>query len=240
VRIKLRPKIFIALSVVLVAGVIALWEISKSLTFQFFGPIIARVNISEKVVALTFDDGPTPGGTSEILRVLDEMQVKATFFVIGSELESNMTEGRKIVAAGHELGNHSYSHGRMILVSPGFVQQEVETTDRLIREVGYTGEVNFRPPFGKKLLSLPYYLSKTGRTTITWDVQPDANPETARDEKKIINVVRLQVRPGSIILLHVMYPSRQESLKAVVGIVEGLRRDGYRFVTISELLHAVH
>ena len=236
----MRTKIFIALSVILLVGVVALWEISKSRTFQFFGLIVPRVNTSEKVVALTFDDGPTPSGTSEILKVLDEMHVKATFFVIGAELEPNMSEGRKIVAAGHELGNHSYSHARMILVTPNFVQQEVEKTDRLIREVGYTGEINFRPPFGKKLLALPYYLSKTGRRTITWDVEADSKPEIARDAKKIIDVARSQMRPGSIILLHVMYPSRQESLKAVVGIVESLRREGYRFVTVSELLHAAY
>jgi chitin deacetylase len=234
----MRTKVFVALSVILLVAVVALWEISKSRTFQFFGLIIPRVNTSEKVVALTFDDGPTPSGTSQILKVLNQMHVKATFFVIGAELEPNMSEGRKIVAAGHELGNHSYSHARMILVTPNFVQQEVEKTDRLIREVGYIGEINFRPPFGKKLLALPYYLSKTGRRTVTWDVEADSKPEIVRDAKKIIDVARSQVRPGSIILLHVMYPSRQESLKAVVGIVESLRREGYRFVTVSELLHA--
>ena len=234
----MRTKVFVALSVILLVAVVALWEISKSRTFQFFGLIIPRVNTSEKVVALTFDNGPTPSGTSQILKVLDQMHVKATFFVIGAELEPNMSEGRKIVAAGHELGNHSYSHARMILVTPNFVQQEVEKTDRLIREVGYIGEINFRPPFGKKLLALPYYLSKTGRRTVTWDVEADSKPEIVRDAKKIIDVARSQVRPGSIILLHVMYPSRQESLKAVVGIVESLRREGYRFVTVSELLHA--
>jgi len=228
----------IAAPILLLVGAAALWQVSKSRTFQFFGLIFPRVNTPEKVVALTFDDGPTPNATSEILKVLDEMKVKATFFVIGAELERNMSEGRKIVAAGHELGNHSYSHVRMLLVTPGFVQQEIEQTDRLIRETGYSGEINFRPPFGKKLLALPFYLSKNGRKTIMWDVEPDSNPEVARDATKIIEVTRSQVRPGSIILLHAMYPSRQGSLKAVGGMIESLRREGYRFVTISELLQA--
>jgi peptidoglycan-N-acetylglucosamine deacetylase len=232
----MRTKILIIVSIILLAGAGALWKISNSRTFQFFGIIVPRVNTAEKVVALTFDDGPTPDGTSEILNVLGEMHVKATFFVIGTELERNMSEGRKIVAAGHELGNHSYSHTRMILVTPDFVRQEIEKTDRLIREAGYTGEINFRPPFGKKLLALPYYLSRNGRKTITWDVAPDSNPEIARDATKIIAITRSQVRPGSIILLHVMYPGRKESLKAVGGIIESLRREGYRFVTVSELL----
>lgn len=220
----------------LLVGAAALWQVSKSRTFQFFGLIVPRVNTPEKVVALTFDDGPTPSATSEILKVLDDMKVKATFFVIGAELEQNLAEGRKIVAAGHELGNHSYSHDRMILVTPDFVRQEIERTDQLIRETGFSGEINFRPPYGKKLLALPYYLSKTGRKTITWDVEPDS--QIARDATKIMAETRARVRPGSIILLHAMYPNRQESLKAVRGIIESLRREGYHFVTVSELLRA--
>ena len=237
-RRKTRTMLLIAVPVILIVGTAALWQVCISPTFQFFGRIVPRVNTSEKIVSLTFDDGPTPNGTNDILKVLDEKNVKATFFVIGAELEQNMSEGRKIVAAGHELGNHSYSHTRMILVTPGFVQQEVEKTDQLIREAGYSGEITFRPPYGKKLLALPYYLSKTGRKTITWDVEPDSNPETARDANKIIENTRSRVRPGSIILLHVMYPSRQESMKAVGGIIDNLRREEYRFVNISELLKA--
>lgn len=229
---------FVLLAVL--AAAMALWQICKSHTFQFFGVIVPRVSTSEKVVALTFQDGPTPRATNEILGVLAEMKVKATFFVIGAELERNMAEGRKIVAAGHELGNHSYSHVRMILVTPSFVRQEIEKTDRLIREAGYSKEINFRPPFGKKLLALSYYLSKTGRKTIMWDVEPDSNAEIASDSRRIIEVVRSRVRPGSIILLHAMYPRRQQSLKAVRGIIESLGREGYGFVTVSELLAAAH
>src|SRR5215831_17240696 len=98
-------------SLVIVAAVIvmtvAAFQISKSRTFQFFGEIVPRVNTRQKVVALTFDDGPLPGATEEVLSVLDEEGVKATFFVVGSELERHLEEGRKIVAAGHELGNHT-------------------------------------------------------------------------------------------------------------------------------------
>ena len=229
-------KLLIALPVILLIGAIALWQVSKSRSFQFFGAIVPRVHTAEKVVALTFDDGPTKGETDDILKALDELNVKATFFVTGAELEQNPDEGRKIVAAGHQMGNHSYSHVRMLLVLPSFVQQEIEKTDRLIRATGYSGEINFRPPFGKKLLALPYYLSKNGRKTITWDVEPDSKPDIANDSSRIIEETRARVRPGSIILLHAMYPSRRESLKAVRGIIEGLRQNGYRFVTVSELL----
>src|SRR5215210_5068368 len=155
-----------AAALLLVAGLAALWQASRSRTFQFFGQLVPRVNTSQKVVALTFDDGPTPGATGQILSVLEEEHVRATFFVTGAELEMNMAEGRRLVAAGHELGNHSYSHARMILVTPSFVRREVERTDELIREAGQQGEIFFRPPYGKKLFALPYYLSRTGRKTV--------------------------------------------------------------------------
>ncbi|MFL6211002.1 MAG: polysaccharide deacetylase family protein [Pyrinomonadaceae bacterium] len=222
----------------IIVGLIALWQISRSRTFQFFGQLIPRVNTAQKVVALTFDDGPTPDATGQILSVLNQEQVRATFFVIGAELEQNMAAGQQIVAAGHELGNHSYSHERMVLVTPSFVRQEIERTDKLIRAAGYQGEIYFRPPYGKKLFTLPYYLAKTGRKSITWDVEPDSDPESAADSDKIAAYVLARTRPGSIIILHVMYKNRSASLQAVQKIIAGLKAQGYSFKTVSELLAA--
>ena len=223
---------------VVVGALYALWQISRSRTFQFFGEIIPRVNTSQKIVALTFDDGPTPEATTQILATLADENVHATFFVIGAEVKQNMADAKRIVAAGHELGNHTYSHKRMLLVTPSFVRGEVESTDKLIRDAGYQGEIYFRPPYCKKLFALPYYLSKTGRKTITWDVDPDSYPQIAADSNKIAEYVLSKTHPGSIIILHVMYPSRVESMKAVTKIIEGLKAQGYSFKTVSELLAA--
>lgn len=235
--IRGKKKIIALVAVVLIlGGLVAVRQISRSRTFQFFGELIPRINTSQKVVALTLDDGPTVEGTDQILAILAEQNIKATFFVTGAELEMNLDQGRKIVAAGHELGNHSYSHVRMMLVTPSFVKQEIESTDKLIRDAGYQGEILFRPPYGKKLFALPYYLSKTGRKSITWDVEPDSNPEIAADADKIADHVLSNTRPGSIIILHVMYSNRRESMKAVKKIVEGLKAQGYSFKTMSELL----
>ena len=217
---------------------VGLRQVSRSRTFQFFGEIIPRVETSQKIVALTFDDGPTPEATDQILAILSEMNVRATFFVTGAELEQNLEQGKKLVAAGHQLGNHSYSHVRMFFVTPSFVKQEIESTDKLIRETGYQGDIHFRPPYGKKLFTLPYYLWKHRRKSITWDVEPDSYPEIAADANKIVEHVLANVRPGSIIILHVMYPNRRESMKSVKMIVEGLRAEGYEFKTVSELLAA--
>jgi peptidoglycan/xylan/chitin deacetylase (PgdA/CDA1 family) len=222
----------------LLCGAAALWQLSKSRTFQFFGRIVPRVETPQPLVALTFDDGPTREGTAEVLRILGERGVRATFFVTGGELERNPDAARDLVAAGHELGNHSYSHERMVFVTPSYVRREVERTDELIRAAGYAGPIHFRPPYGKKLLALPLYLSRHDRKTITWDVEPDSELAADADAAAIARHVLNRTRPGSIILLHVMYPSRAETMKAVPLIVEGLAREGYRFVTVSELLAA--
>jgi len=223
-------------AIAIIAVIAAAFQVSKSRTFQFFGEIVPRINTRQKVVALTFDDGPTPGITEEVLSTLNEEGVKATFFVIGEELERNPEEGRKIVAAGHELGNHTYSHERMVLKTLSFIECEIECTDQLIRQAGYQSAIHFRPPYGKKLILLPYFLSKTSRKTITWDVEPDSYPEIAADANRIIAHVMEKSSPGSIILLHVMYKSRGESLKAVKGIITGLKGEGYSFKTVSEML----
>jgi chitin deacetylase len=220
----------------LLAGAAVLWQTGKSRSFQFFGVIVPRVETSQKVVALTFDDGPTPDKTDEILRILREENVKATFFVTGAELAQYPEGGRKIFADGHELGNHAYNHDRMILVTPGYVRQQIEDTDKLIRDAGYTGEITFRPPFGKKLFALPRYLQQHNRKTITWDIEPDSFPEVAATSDGIVRYVTERARPGSIILLHVMYPSRKTSLEAVRGIIAKLRQEGYKFLTVNELL----
>ncbi|MGE0132558.1 MAG: polysaccharide deacetylase family protein [Blastocatellales bacterium] len=231
-----RVKAALMTTAAIIAVIAAAFQVSKSRTFQFFGGIVPRINTQQKVVALTFDDGPTPGATEEVLSILNEENVKATFFVMGADLEKHLEQARKIVAAGHELGNHTYSHDRMVLKSPSFIAAEIERTDQLIRQAGHQGAIHFRPPFGKKLILLPYILSKTSRKTIMWDVEPETYPEIASDSNRIVEHVLANTRPGSIILLHVMYPSRAESLKSVRGIVSGLKRESYSFKTVSEML----
>ncbi|MEV5718322.1 polysaccharide deacetylase family protein [Amycolatopsis mediterranei] len=222
--------------VVVLTGAVVLFEVSKSRTFQFFGTLVDRVETTEKIVALTFDDGPDPAGTHAILDTLKSRQVPATFFLIGRDMAAHPDLARDIAAAGHEIGNHSFSHDRMIGVTPSWVADEVEATDALIRAAGYTGEILFRPPNGKKLFALPHYLAEHHRTTITWDVAPDSDgtPDTATVESAVLG----QVRPGSIVLLHAMYGSRAQTRQALGPILDGLKQRGYRFVTVSQLLAA--
>jgi len=231
-----RLAIIIGTCAAIILLVAVTWRLANSRTFQLFGDIVPRVETSQRVVALTFDDGPAPESIDQILSVLRERKAKATFFLIGGALQEHPELGRQIAQEGHELGNHSYSHERMIFKTPSFIREEIERTDQLIRNAGYQGPIQFRPPYGKKLVLLPYYLSKMHRKSIMWDIEPDSDPDMAKDANKIVAHVLSQARPGSIILLHVMYKSGAPSLSAVSGIIDGLRQKGYEFKTVSELL----
>lgn len=221
--------------VVVLAVVAGLYVLMNSRTYQLTGTLVDRVETDEKLVALTFDDGPTER-TPEILRMLADLQVPATFYLVGDDLAAHPEHGAAIAAAGHEIGNHSYSHRRMVLVSGDTVRDEIERTDAEIRRTGYQGPITFRPPYGKKLWSLPNYLADHDRTTVTWDVEPDSAGGATREA--IVTDTLAQTRPGSIVLLHVMHGS--ESAAAVPDIVRGLRARGYEFTTVSDLVKREH
>ncbi|MCV7065718.1 polysaccharide deacetylase family protein [Mycolicibacterium houstonense] len=224
----------VAVALVVILGVTACgYCVSNARTFQLAGRLVDRVETPDKVVALTLDDGPTDL-TPEVLKILADVRVPATFYLTGRELDAAPEHGAAIWAAGHEIGNHSYSHQRMVLMSPGTVADEIERTDAAIRATGYQGPITFRPPYGKKLWTLPRYLSTHDRTSVTWDVEPDSATEA--DADAIVAETVSRVRPGSIILLHVMYGSRAASRSAIPRIVDELRSAGYRFVTVSDLL----
>ncbi|PFK43958.1 polysaccharide deacetylase [Bacillus cereus] len=208
-----------------------IYKLMNSRTYQLFGTLTNRVETNQKIVALTFDDGPTKN-VEQILPLLEKYNAKATFFVIGNELEKNFKLGRTIVKAGHQLGNHTYSHNRMIFKTPSFIKDEVEKTNTLIRSTGYTGQIDFRPPNGKKLIGLPYYLNEQHIETITWNLEPDTY-YTSPSEK--INYVNKNVKPGSIILLHSMYDDSEKYLQTLEGILDSLSKKGYQFVTVNEL-----
>lgn len=120
----------------------------------------------------------------------------------------------------------------MIFKSSTYIKEEIEKTDQLIRKAGYKGEIDFRPPNGKKLVGLPYYLSKHNRETITWNIEPDSYFSTAAEK---VRYVKKNIMPGSIILIHPMYDHTGNELKTIQGILAALTKEGYRFITVNEL-----
>ncbi len=222
--------------VVLLFSSAAAWRLSSMSDFQLFGALVHRVDTESPLIALTFDDGPTPGKTEQILQILAAEQIKATFFLTGRELEQHPQLLQKILAAGHQVGNHSYSHQRMLFKTPDFIAEEIEKTDGLLKAGGAPEPYFFRPPYGKKLLLLPWYLSEQKRLTVTWDLAPENYNQLTKDPAKLSAFTVQQAKAGSIILLHVMYDSRSNTMKAVPDIIRGLKQRGFRFVTVQELL----
>lgn len=214
-----------------------IWQFSKSRSHQLFGEFYPRVETADSLVALTFDDGPSPEYTDEIIEILARENVKATFFVTGAELRKYPEGGEKLVDAGHILGNHSYSHSQMILKSMQFIRNEIEITDSLIRAAGYRGDIYFRPPYGKRLVGLPWYLKRHNRKTVMWDIEPESYKDIMNNPMRIRSYISENIRPGSIILLHVMYRSRQASRDALPGIIDDLRAKGYQLVTLPALFN---
>lgn len=229
-------RIVITLAVAVAVAGVGLYELTKSRSFQLAGHLVRRVETEERVVALTFDDGPTPEYTDRVLQELETHDAVATFYLVGTAAEEHPELVSAIVDAGHEVGNHSYSHPRMYFVTQTVVRQEIERTDELLRAAGYSGPITFRPPGCKRLLTTPLYLASTDRTTVTWDLEPDSLPGIADDADALADYVVENVHPGSIVLMHVMYDGREPSREAMPEIIERLMAEGYRFVTVSELI----
>jgi peptidoglycan/xylan/chitin deacetylase (PgdA/CDA1 family) len=208
------------------------WVVTNSSTFQLFGDWVARIDTHEKVVALTFDDGPHPVHTPRMLDLLDRLDIRATFFMMGRNVERYPDVAREVVARGHDVGNHSYSHPKMIWMTPAAIRDEIDRADRLLRDVGVTGAIHFRPPHAVKFVVLPYVLSQTGRLSVLGDVDPKEWKQ--RPAEVMIPAVLDQVRPGSILPFH--DPHGAETLKTVDAVVTTLLAQGYRFETVSEFI----
>ncbi|HMJ82212.1 MAG TPA: polysaccharide deacetylase family protein [Vicinamibacterales bacterium] len=224
-----RAAIVLALAGVAAVG---LREIVLSSTFQLFGDYVARVDTPERVVALTFDDGPSPYWTPKFLSALDARQVRATFFMMGRNVERYPAVAREVLTRGHEIGNHSYSHPQLIFMWPGRVREEIERTDTLLRGIGVSDEIHFRPPHAAKFLVLPYVLTQMNKLSVLGDVDPEEWKQ--RPAAVMTESILRQVRPGSIIGLH--DPMGAESLQTLENILPALIAQGYRFETVSELV----
>jgi len=226
-----------SLFIILILGITAFYllsKLAKTSKFQILGELITHVKTNEKLVALTYDDGPNPATTKNLLQLLERFSVKATFFVIGKNVEQHPDVVKLIVAGGHELGNHSYSHPKMIWRKPGFIKAEINHSEQLLRQLGVNQEIHFRAPYGIKLFILPYILFLMKKKSISWNVDPkdyqESNPEA------IASHILKQVSPGSIVLLHDCEGDRSATIAATEIVIQQLHSQGYQFKTVSELL----
>lgn len=180
-----------------------------------------------KKVALTFDDGPDPKVTRQILETLQKHEAKATFFMLGSRVEYYPDIVNEIMEAGHELGNHTWTHADLTKLGPERIAKEIEKTTAVIEEVTGQKVEAFRPPYGAFNDTVH---NTTGLPIILWDV--DTLDWKYRDPAKLLQIVEKHVKDGSVILMHDIHQSTADGLDDVLTY---LKNEGYDFVTIKEM-----
>ncbi|WP_088102006.1 polysaccharide deacetylase family protein [Halalkalibacter urbisdiaboli] len=197
---------------------------------------IKSVETNEKLVALTFDDGPEDYYTPKILDVLKEKGVPATFFVVGNEITKYPDVMKRIVKEGHGIGNHTKSHPNLRTQWSSVVREEIlSTQEELQRVVGRKSDL-FRPPYGAITKADIKVLNEIGMRNIMWSV--DTLDWSGLSADKIIEIVHKEINPGGIVLQHNFQYGRllDGSVEALPRIIDDLQKEGYTFVTLQTLL----
>ncbi len=220
-----------------ISAAAAYGSVSKS--SQLFGPSVYKGPGQERTIALTFDDGPSEG-TLPLLDYLARENVFCTFFQCGMNVRRLPNVAGRVAAAGHQLGNHTYSHPKLLFKSPDFIDREFTETQKIISfETGLTPMV-LRPPYGFRWAGMRAVQQKLSLLNVLWTViGNDWRWPASRIKRHVLR----NISPGGIICLHdgrtvERSPDISETLKAVREIVPVLKDEGYRFLVVSDLLHA--
>ncbi|WP_426333868.1 polysaccharide deacetylase family protein [Paenibacillus silvae] len=200
--------------------------------------IIEQVTVQEKVVAFTFDDGPHPVYTPQVLDIFRRAGGHATFFMIGEEMEAHPDIAAEVHREGHEIANHTYTHPNLTELTLEEAGEELRRAEQLVQKVTGGSARSFRPPYFGVNDDILALAAERGYRTIgaangaarDWD-----NPGT----EHIVEHSRSAVKPGSVLIFHDGYGDRSQTVEAVRVLVEELTADGYRLVTVSELLEMV-
>lgn len=187
-----------------------------------------------KRIALTFDDGPHPEFTEDILSVLSENGVKATFFVIGVNAEAHPALLKRTVAEGHEIGNHTYTHTKMREQSAESFSAELERAKNVIFGITGVSPVLFRPPGGFRDGVITTVAKEQGYQMVMWSV--DTKDWTGASAEHIEKAIFDNVKDGSIILCHDYIVGEGHTAEALSRVIPRLKAEGYEFVTVSELV----
>ena len=196
--------------------------------------VYRRVNTEEKIVAITFDDGPHPRYTAKILDILAEYDAKATFFVIGKNLELYGDLTRRAAEEGHEIGNHTYTHSSLLPLDRASLEREICEGEGLREDCIGRRPTVFRPPGGMSSPLVERVVEENGNKIILWNI--DTRDWSGRSDEEIIECVMRDTVPGSIILFHDYAVQSSATVDALKEILPRLSAAGYRFVTVTELL----
>jgi peptidoglycan-N-acetylglucosamine deacetylase len=213
----------------------------KRSTSQLWGANFNGLALGTRKLALTFDDGPNDPYTSQLLKVFDAHGVHATFFFIGKFVAERPSIARSVVAAGHSVGSHSYSHRDLTLLSESELVTDIKAANQVIENATGVRPTLFRPPFGKRNRRIFEVVEKCGMTPVMWSAA--SYDWRTNSHEKIVNSLRSQIRGGEVILLHDgsdrdIGAERAHVVRATDQILRQYRDAGYDFVTVAEMMRA--
>jgi peptidoglycan-N-acetylglucosamine deacetylase len=193
-------------------------------------PTVPKPNLTgTKKIALTFDDGPNAKVTPQVLKTLEKYDAKATFFVVGEAVKKHPAVLKEVFNDGHEIGNHTYNHTKLTTLTVKQMHLQIQSTDSVVQAAIGQNPTVFRPPYGAYNKTVTNQLNVPN---VLWTI--DTLDWKHHDPKKTLQAVKDNAKPGSIILMHDIH---QATANALDDILAMLQKQGYEFVTVSELLN---
>jgi peptidoglycan-N-acetylglucosamine deacetylase len=225
------------------------WRLYGYIRENWLRTILGSAN-GEKVIAITFDDGPDPKSYRQILELLDQNNAKATFFMLGQHICDYPEAAQAIARAGHEIGNHTFSHPHLTLQGRWLVWNELRNCEKEIQKITAVRTKFFRPPYGEQS-PLTYIIARLlGYRVVHWSV--DAQDWQGDSPELIIQRIKAGLAPGAILLVHdglilaagepengrepEIVKSRAPTIEALTLLLPQLKAQGYRFVSLPELV----
>ena len=197
----------------------------------FYVKALCRGNTNKKIVPMTFDDGPDEIHTPRILEILENNQVRATFFIIGSKAEKQENLVRQIVSKGHVIGNHSYTHAFFFdFFGRKKMEQDLLKAEGIIMRATGKRPLLFRPPYGVTNPVLAKVVKRLSYNVIGWSVR--SFDTTIKDPDKVAHRIIKRLHPGAVVLMH---DTRDVTAKALEKVILKIKEEGYRFVSLEEL-----
>jgi peptidoglycan-N-acetylglucosamine deacetylase len=211
-------------------------NVYKRFKFEKTGQVFWDIKTKKKLVALTFDDGPDPIFTPQILDALAKYDAKATFFVIGAEAEKYPEMIRREANEGHEIANHTYRHHFRDHFQPNILKEELEKTSKVIERISGQTPSLYRPHSGYYNEMIVNTAVSNGYSVVLWSWHQDTKDWKRPGIRKITQNVVSDTKPGDIVIFHDAGGDRKQTVKAVENILKILYQNGFECVTVSELL----
>lgn len=215
--------ILLIVVIFIVIPAVILFSASLNMGWGFYMPAITKLNVAEKEIMLTFDDGPHPLYTPAILDILRERGEKAVFFCIGERAFENPGLIRRMVEEGHKIGIHSMTHSAgFSFASKLMAERDIENCAKILSDISGTSIELFRPPFGVTNPNIARAVKKLNLKNIGWSIR---SFDTVSDSNKVVKKIDKELHKGAIILLHDRLPSAPVTLTSILDVLE---KRGYK------------